>query len=296
LVLTKSRSDYCRLDGCSLSSSQTSSRSYSIAKDEKQLLRQTGLFQELILLYTQSIEEAQTKDEKGKRDETQMVSHLRAKTPVMVTARDVVREQLLRVIVVMSAQSLSILGNYAARVPELTVVLYEDGFLDANIVDATLWFVLLFSVSTTSSSSTIRSRNGLNMKTKMVSMTLTKGELNNRCVRGTLDLCERCVRALPATTNPLAEVEECATTTATTTTTYYSADVLLDFIQFVNCCANIPILSEAWMSSISSSMHDLEKVRESIAHVMKSLVNVPVIFKDRYAAQLDDGDGKKKRV
>lgn len=218
-----------------------------------------------------------------------MVSHLRAKTPVMVTARDVVREQLLRVIVVMSAQSLSILGNYAARVPELTVVLYEDGFLDANVVDATLWFALLSSVSTTSSSSTIRSRNGLNMKTKMVSMTLTKGELNNRCVRGTLDLCERCVRALPATTNPLAE-EECATTTATTTTTtHYSADVL-DFIRFTNCCANIPILSEAWMSSISSSMHDLEKVRESIAHVMKSLVNVPVIFKDRDAAIIDDGE------
>lgn len=134
------------------------------------------------------------------------------------------------------------------------------------------------------------------MKTGMRSMTLTKDEMNKRCVRGTLDLCERCVRVLPAATKPLAETEECATTTTTaTTTTHYSTNVLLDFIRFTNCCANIPILSEAWIASISSNMDDLERVRESIAQVMKSLASVPIVFKDKDATQLNDGDVKKEK-
>lgn len=277
----KIRSDYSRLDDASSLQVQSN----SIDNIEGQALIQTGLFRELILLYTQTAE-----GEEKKVCATAMTSLAEARRPMMATARNVVREQLLRVILVMSAQSPSILGKYVARVPELTAFLYEEVFFEKNIVDATLWFTLLSKVSMANSTSTfIRSkRSGINTKAKVGPNALTKDELNKRCISGTLDLCNQCIGALQITT-----------TTKTSNkgeeyTIHDRTSMFLEFARFTNCCTHIPTLSEGWVASISSSVDDQERVRKSIVQVLKGLGNIPVMAKDQ-GTKMSDGDAKKEK-
>ena len=113
--------------------------SVGLNKKEAQSILQSGLFRELLLLYSST----ETK--------TTTFTTMETTTP---TAANVVRHKLLRAILIMSAQSPSILAKYASRVSEFTNILYSDQFVSSrkvknqnhhqnHIIDGTLWFALL---------------------------------------------------------------------------------------------------------------------------------------------------------
>lgn len=60
----------------------------------------------------------------------------------------------------------------------------------------------------------------------------------------------------------------------------------------LNCCAHIPTLGEGWVTSTSSWVDDKERVRKSIAQVLKNLANVPVNSKDQ-DTKVSEGDAKR---
>ena len=99
-------------DGCIWESS-----SASLGNSNAQLLLQTGLFRELILLYT---------DCKNNDDASCAAACV----------------QLLRSIQVMCIQSTSLLGKYAWRVPDLALIVQKLEFAAEQVVDGTVWNLL----------------------------------------------------------------------------------------------------------------------------------------------------------
>jgi len=88
----------------------------SLSNADSQLLLQTGVFRELILLYTC------TKDENA--------------------SSEAVRAQLLQCIECMCMQSTSLLGKYAWRVPDLSKIVQSSTFAQDHVVDGLVWNLL----------------------------------------------------------------------------------------------------------------------------------------------------------
>ena len=97
------------------------SRQTTISKSDAQALSDSGLFREMLSVYTATRDEEDT----GNIEKP--------------TARNVVRMQLLRTIFTLSTQSSEILGRYAVRVPDFVKEVHSSVFLENNLVDGILW-------------------------------------------------------------------------------------------------------------------------------------------------------------
>jgi hypothetical protein len=136
---------------------------------ESQSLIQSGLFRETLLLYTDT------------SDET-------SKTPS--EAERIAKEHLLRSILIMCAQSPTILFKYASRVPALTNILYSEEFSKANMGDCILWYTLLSNAHDNSES--------IRFKT---TVTKSKEELFDQCILKTIALFSSLQESLRETNN-----------------------------------------------------------------------------------------------
>ncbi len=234
----KSRADYTSIhDGVDLK---------PISNAEAQSLLQTGLFRELILLYGQS-----SHDGGGGGGRLTAAS----------AARELVREQLLRSIYVLSAQS-PILAKYAARVPELTSILYSDIFLKTYTFDCILWYALLFQTLS-------RNNQGpqlqLRMKgAKVVSKTKTPQELKDICMKESMEVLKKCTNA----------IDDMVNTTSKTNNSVEDITLLYEFIRFTNCFHSIPVVAEHWVATVSSTKDGAKVARESISHILRSLAKL----------------------
>ena len=148
-------SDYGRLDW--------SDASATLSQQEAQSLLNTGLFRELILL--QAAAASEQKD----------------------GAVAATRNRLLRAIFVLSAQTVSVLGKYATRVPELASQIHSAAFLETNLVEATLWAAL---------SSNLQSPTKSTLRLRGVAAPPSIDKLNGECLHGFTTLCERVDEAL----------------------------------------------------------------------------------------------------
>jgi hypothetical protein len=211
LTGVKSRTDCSRTDECSGNVLSTS---------DAQSILQSGLFREIILLFTHTDESEENNSSKQ----------------ATTTAKAVVREQTLRMILVLSSKS-QILGKYAARVPELTNILYSDTFRHGSIVDVISWYALLGGI--------MSSNKGPQLRMKGV-LILSGSELKVRCRTDFLQLCEMAVDTIK--------------------TGITNDSSLQDLLRLSNSFQLIPYLAECWKEAVAS-----QAVKNAILNVMKNL-------------------------
>jgi len=211
----KSRSDCCGTDESFKDSLSTS--------DAQQIL-QSGLFREIILLF-------------GYTEGSEVENCLKPRT---ATATVVVREQLSRLILVLSSKS-QILGKYAARVPELTNILYSDSFRQASIVDAICWYSLLGTIVSTN--------KGPQLRMKGV-VTISGSELKTKCRTDFLHFCETVIDAIKNDTA--------------------SNSIVSDFLRLSSCFQQLPYLTDCWKETVSSGA-GRQAIKTAISNIMKAL-------------------------
>ena len=200
-------------------------QSSPLLNTEAQSMLQSGLIRSLILLYayTQSLEEGEKK--------------------VMTTAKDVVREQLLRSIFILSAQSTN-LGKYTARVPELTSILYSDSFHQNNTVDSILWYSVLSNILSTNKGPQLRMKGVVSM---------SSNELKEKCLSGSLKLCDDCVNAMVEGANHVS--------------------VLYDLLRFTNFFHQVPYVAECWAAAVSVD-GDTKTIQNAITRIISGLPKI----------------------
>ncbi|KAI2511075.1 hypothetical protein MHU86_3387 [Fragilaria crotonensis] len=101
-------------DGTTLDTSR-----YSVPAADPQWLLNSGLFRALIMLYTKT-----------------------APYSSLSVAVDPARHQLLQCLQMLSLQSMSLLGKYAWRVPDLNALIHQDDYQCNNIVDSLVWSLM----------------------------------------------------------------------------------------------------------------------------------------------------------
>ncbi len=230
----KSRTDYSSIHGGDLK---------PISNTEAQSLLQTGLFRELILLYAQS-------------------QNSGGRSTAALAAREVVREQLLRSIFVLSVQS-PILAKYAARVPELTSILYTDTFIETYPFDCILWYALLFQTLSRNQGGPQLQLRMRGVGAKTVSKNKTPQELKDTCMNESIQILKNCTNAINDMTTNSNSMEDIT--------------LLYEFIRFTNCFHSIPAVGEHWVATISSTNDGTKVARESISHILKSLAKLKPI-------------------
>jgi hypothetical protein len=139
-------------------------------------------------------------------------------------------------ILVLSSKS-QILGKYAARVPELTNILYSDTFRHGSIVDVISWYALLGGI--------MSSNKGPQLRMKGV-LILSGSELKVRCRTDFLQLCEMAVDTIK--------------------TGITNDSSLQDLLRLSNSFQLIPYLAECWKEAVAS-----QAVKNAILNVMKNL-------------------------
>ncbi len=252
-----SRSDFSLME-TTTSISYTAQRQLESKKTDSQTILQSGLFRELILLYsTTATNTNHDNDTKEK------------KSSDLLSAQEMIRLKLLRSILVMSSQAPSTLGKYVARVPEFTQILYSDTFMECHRVDAILWFAFLYHVG-----------SGAAPQMRMKgSTTLSTTEMRDRCVHCTIELLKSVVHTLGnehehQSTHPL------------------NTDDVYDYLSLTGCLTRVQSLMQPWVYTNAS--HEKE-IQELLCKVVKCLRDIKPdqLGKDK-AGGNDSESGKKK--
>jgi len=244
---------------------------------ESQSLIQSGLFREILLLYTDT------------SDETTTAS----------VAESIAKDHLLRTIMIMCAQSPTILFKYASRVPELTNILYSLEFSKVNMGDCILWYALLASVQD-NGASVIRFKN---------TITKSKDELFDQCILSTVSLFSSLRESLSQTND-------------------VNQKVIYDTIWMLNVLQSSPFAIECWkkvadkdsrvMNAISSTLNSLhavklpqessltdqdKKIQNSNMNNEKTIINAELVAKIRkgckyllFAMEQSESSGKSNAV
>ena len=235
----KSRSDCCGTDESSRNSLSTS---------DAQHILQSGLFREIILLF-------------GYTTDSDVENCVK---PATSTAKAVVREQLLRLILVLSSKS-QILGKYAARVPELTNILYSNAFRQASILDAICWYSLLGTIVSANKGPQLRMKG---------TVSISGSELKMKCRTDFLKLCEMVTDTIKTATD--------------------NNSIVYDFLRLSNCFHQLPFLTDCWKEAVTSGGEN-QTVKTAISNVMKALPAFSARIELRADKELNDKKKESRR-
>ncbi|GFH48908.1 hypothetical protein CTEN210_05384 [Chaetoceros tenuissimus] len=191
-----------------------------------QNILQSGLYRDLILLY--SLTNDFNRDGKIQNAD--------------VSAQSIVREQLLRLILVLSSQS-KILGKYGSRVPELTNIIYSDKFREDNVSDSICWYILLVNVL---------SESGVPMLRMKKAVTLSCDEMKRLSKTQFLSLCAQTKDALKGNNTQMSA-------------TY-------DFVRITNLVNEIPLFAEYWKSIMFTDNEVKVAVKEVMTNIPTNTV------------------------
>lgn len=211
-----------------------------LTPSDYQNILQSGLYRDLILLYSL------TNDFNG----DEIIKYADA------SVQSIVREQLLRLILVLSSQS-KILGKYGSRVPELTNIIYSDNFREENVSDSICWYILLVNVLSESGAPMLRMKKAV---------TLSSDEMKKLSKTQFLSLCAQVNDALKGSN------------------THMSA--IYDFVRITNIVNEIPLFAEYWKSIMSSN----NEVKVAVKAVM---TNIPTNTAVESRSGSDNDDKEK---
>ncbi|KAL7440109.1 hypothetical protein ACHAXH_007453 [Discostella pseudostelligera] len=242
------------------------SRNATLSESDAQALYESGLFREILSMYTT------TRCENGT---------LNAETP---NAQEVARLQLLRTIFTLSIQSPEVLGQYALRVPEFANEVHSSSFLDNHLVDAILWLsigsYLLENKSGQSNQPRLKPRTGSSISAaappKETKSLAERSLLGFVAMCGTtkmtLEYLKQCVQCSEGGTLSDEQKEECD-----------ARQGELDNIKtFSNFLSNCPSMTNIWLGSLKNNDDATSVAREHLAQLKSTLASLPS-FSDEVA-------------
>jgi hypothetical protein len=232
------------------------SRSTALSNSDANALLDSGLFRELLSLYTCT------------QNETD--------------ASNVVRLQLLRTIFALSVQSPEVLGRYAIRVPDLVKEVHASNFMDGNLVDGILWTALGSSLLE-SKSEAPKPRLKLRTNAKLNLPSADTSTLTERCNIGFEKLCKSCNSALISYKEIVDKEDQ---SEDDENETRQLKETLGSIVKFSNYLSNCPYGIKIWLDSLNYSEDAHQKAKAAIAGLRSTLARLP-----SYTVEAEDEAG-----
>jgi len=195
----------------------------SISKSDAQIFLQSGFFREVILLYSHTLN-----DESNQK---------------LTVSGNVVRRKLLRSIFILSAQC-QLLGKYAARVPELTNIIFSDSYRETNSFDHIMWCALLSKYTSTNQGPRLRMK-GVVLK--------SSNDLQLECMSASVSIFHDCIDSINSNDD---------------------FSLLYELTRFIHCLEALPIVIECWTIAISMSPQGIKDVKTSISNIISELSKI----------------------
>jgi len=242
------------------------SRNVALSDADAKSIMDSGLFRELLLLYTA------TAIDESKRETT------------IPNAEDVVRTQLLQTIFALSIQSPVTLGAFAIRVPDLAKRVHSDEFMQQHLVDGILWTSLGSSILESKSNapkSRLKLRPPTKANSKVKEAQVESISLAERGLSGFEILCNSTKEALES----LKEIVQNDTSKKTNEnndeeTKYIKNKVVLsDFVRFSNCLSNCRHFTRIWVDSLKNKDDSFQKAKVCMDG-LRTIVSTMPTFSD----------------
>ena len=240
------------------------SRQTTLSKSDAQALSDSGLFRELLSMYTatRSVEETSNTEKP--------------------TAKDVVRMQLLRTIFALAIQSPEVLGRYAVRVPEFVKEVHSSTFMHNNRIDGILWASLGSYLLENDSDAAITPR----LKLRAHSKSNAKGpsvkitSLAERSIVGFETMCNSTNKALDDLKRCVQSSEE-RDLGDEQKKEYDACKIALGDIKLLsNCFSACPAVTEIWLDSLKNKGGANTAAREQVDELKSTLANLPSFSED----------------
>ncbi|KAL3800595.1 hypothetical protein ACHAW5_001063 [Stephanodiscus triporus] len=235
------------------------SRQTTMSKYDAQALSDSGLFREMLSMYTA------TRDEKDTGN---------IEKP---TVKNVVRLQLLRTIFMLSTQSSEILGRYALRVPDFVKEVHSSTFQENNLVDGILWASIGSSLLENKSYAAnmprlkLRTSSKSNAKappiktTSLAEQSIVGFETICKSTKMALDDLRRCVPSSEEHNLGDEQKKE-----------YDACKTALGSIKLLsNCFSTCPVVAEMWLDSLRNKGYVYTQAVEHVAELKSTLANLP---------------------
>jgi len=235
------------------------SRQTTLSKSDAQALSDSGLFREMLSIYTADRNVDETSN---------------AEKPA---AKDVVRMQLLRTIFALSIQSPEVLGRYAVRVPEFVKEVHSSTFMDNHRIDGILWAslgsYLLENDSDAAITPRLKSRTHSKSNAKGPSVKITS--LAERSIVGFETMCNSTKKALDDLTRCVQSSEE-RDLSDEQKKEYDASKIALGDIKLLsNCFSNCPAVTEIWLDSLKNKGGANTAARAQVDELKSTLANLP---------------------
>jgi hypothetical protein len=242
-------------------------RQTTLSKSDAQAVSDSGLFREMLSVYTATRNEEETS--------------MRGKP----SAKDVVRMQLLRTIFSLSTQSPEVLGKYAVRVPDFVKEIQSSTFMDNNLVDGILWASVGSSILEHDISD---ATNMPRLKLRVTSKSNSKGSptetksLADRSIAGFVTMCNLTKKAL-------IDLKQCDLYSEEHNLgdeqkkKYDECKIALDDIKLLsNCFTSCPVVAAMWLGSLRKKEGANTEAKEQVADLKSILGYLPSFPVDEF--------------
>jgi len=233
------------------------SRSGTLSDPHAEAISESGLFREMLSLYTN----------------TSNVNDSSA--PTKPDAEVVVRMQLLRTIFMLATLSPELLGKYAVRVPDFIKEVHSSSFMEKYPVDGILW--------TSTGSSLLENKTDAvkpRLKLRTNSKLSRKGpietkSLAERSISGFEAMCYSSKKALQRMSQIVRSAENHVTSDEEKAAYDGCKYSLGDIRRFSNCLSNCPPATKLWLDSLKNKEGSAQKATENIAEIKSALTALP---------------------
>lgn len=221
------------------------SKRTTLSDSDAKVLLDSGLFRELLSLYTCTQNESD--------------------------ASNVVRLQLLRTIFALSVQSPNILGSYAIRVPDLAKEVHAANFMGEHLVDGILWTALGSSLLE-SKLEAPKPRLKLRTNAKLNLPPADTSTLAERCSSGFEQLCKSCNSALTSYKDIVDREDQ---SEDDENDAQKHKQTLGSIVKFSNYFSNCPHGIKIWLDSLNNNNDAPQKAKAVIADLRSTLARLP---------------------
>ncbi|KAL7496445.1 hypothetical protein ACHAWT_008925 [Skeletonema menzelii] len=227
------------------------SQKTTLSDSDAKALLDSGLFRELLSLYTCTQNESD--------------------------ASNVVRLQLLRTIFALSVQAPEILGRYVIRVPDLVKEVHSSNFMDSHLVDGILWTALGSSLLE-SKTEAPKPRLKLRSNAKLTLPPVDTSTLAERCSAGFEQLCKSCNSAL-ISYKEIVDRDNQSEDDENEARKY--KETLGSIVKFSNYLSNCPHGIKIWLDSSNNNDAAPQKAKTAITDLRSTLARLPSYADDK---------------
>ncbi|KAL7542492.1 hypothetical protein ACHAXR_012013 [Thalassiosira sp. AJA248-18] len=235
------------------------SRGATLLDSDAKAISDSGLFRELLSMYTATINVNDTSHAGDSK------------------AEDAVRMQLLRTIFTLSTQSPELFGRYAVRVPDFAKEVHSSTFMEKHLVDGILWTSIGSSLLE-NKSDVLKPRLKLRANSKLNTKTpLENKSLAERSFSGFETMCNSSKKALQ-------DLKQCSciqnagehVMSDEANAEFEACKIALgDIKRFSNCLSNCPSATTMWLDSLKNKEESTQKAAASIAELKATLASLP---------------------